>query len=157
MAKQRFDQQVQLQFGSARTGAAEGLMNLSRKFEGFRQQAFQDRQEKVVQEQTQAGLEAYQKGEKPTFMDEDRLIGGVSAKAYNKGLRAAYLASLSNDVREDLANFEREHGSDSIAYQNAVSAHRAALEKEVDPSVLPDVLARFDDAASRGLDRKSVV
>jgi ribosomal protein S20 len=149
----RFDEQVNLQFASPRTGAAQGLTGLANKFERLRQEKAAQRERRVIAEQAQAGQQAFKKGEKPQFMDEERLIGGVSAKAYNKGLRAAYLASLSNDVREDLATLERENATDSAAYQNAITAHREALSSQVDPSVMPEVLARFDDAASRGMVR----
>lgn len=148
----KFDEFVNLQFGSADSGAASGLMNLSRQFEGYRQQAFEYGKRKVIEEQTREGQESFQKGEKPEFKEEG-FIGGVSAKAYNAGLKSAYLAGLSNDLSESFANFQRENPSDSNAYSAAVAAERAALEQEVDPSVLPDVLETFDRAATTGLNR----
>ena len=146
---QRFDEFVNLQFNDPGTGAASGLMNLSRQFQGFRDRAFETHKRQVVEEQTAEGRAAFVKGQAPEFKEEG-FIGGVSARAYNAGLKSAYLASLSNDLTEDLATIERENEADSAGYNSAISAHRAALEQEVDPSVLPEVLANFDKFATMG-------
>ncbi len=148
----KLDEFVNLQFSSPTTGAASGLMNLSRQFEGYRKQAFESRKRKVVEEQTAEGQAAFQKGEKPEFKEEG-FIGGVSSRAYNAGLRHSYLSSLNNDVKENIAKFKLENATDSAAFQSAIAGERAALQKEIDPSVLPDVLESFDREAVIGLNQ----
>ena len=146
----RFEQKVNLQTQNLSSGAAGGLMALGDTFQQIAAANIEKRTQRVIEDQTQAGQQAFKRGEKPTFMDEDRLIGGVSAKAYNNGLRAAYSASISNDVRESLAQIELDNPNDVGAFKSKVDAHRAALVKEVDPAVLPDVLARFDQHTTNG-------
>lgn len=149
---QRFDEFVNLQFRDPGTGAASGLMNLSRQFQGFRDKAFEVHKRQVIEEQTTEGQAAFVKGQAPEFKEEG-FIGGVSARAFNDGLRHSYMASISNDVRKTFADLERDHADDPIAYQKALAAERTALEQNIDPTVLPDVLESFDQNAVLGGNR----
>lgn len=149
---ERFNQRTQIRQSNLSSGASSALMDMSRQFEGFRQQASQARREKVQEESFKAGQASLEKGEKPEFKEE-RFFGGVAAKAYNKGLMASYLADVANSNREELARIERENGDDPAAYQQAVEAQRLALEQNVDPAALPDVLGQFDKYASNGVIR----
>jgi hypothetical protein len=156
MAEQRFQGRTNLNFASADSGATGALMDLSRRFEGIRDQNINKFKELRVEEEfnkgQQAGIEL-EKGKQPSFMDEDRFIGGVTAKAYNKGLRASYMAGLSNDIRADLDRIETDHGSDSATYTAMVAANRAALLENVDPSVAPAVIEQYDRTATMGAGR----
>jgi len=145
---QRFDQTEQLQIGSTRTGAAGGLMALGQKFEGIRNQFLQAAEQEATEQAIQEGQAAFKPGEKPQFKDEDVFFGRTTAKAFNKGLRAQYMAGLSNDVRKDLAELERSNPDDVTSFTEMASGVRAALEQEVDPSVLPQVLQQFDQYAT---------
>lgn len=145
---QRFDQTEQLQIGSTSTGASGGLMALSQRFDQLRQQAMQIAETEVVQTATREGMEAFKPGEKPEFKDEEVFFGRTGAKAFNQGLRTQYLASLSNDIRKDLAAIQTENPNDVQAFTEQASAVRAALQQEVDPSVLPQVLSQFDQYAT---------
>jgi len=145
---QRFDQTEQLQIGSTSTGASGGLMALSQRFDQLRQQAMQIAETEVVQTATREGMEAFKPGEKPEFKDEEVFFGRTGAKAFNQGLRTQYLASLSNDIRKDLAAIQTENPNDVQAFTEQAGAVRAALQQEVDPSVLPQVLSQFDQYAT---------
>lgn len=147
---QRFDEFMPIRQVQTRTQAASGLRALGQKFERFGQMKMQEMQQQAIEEEQRAGRAAFVKGEKPRFKEEGGVIGGVSAKAYNKGLKHAYMASLSNDVRTDLERIERENPDDVEAYSAQVAANRAALVKEVDPVVLPDVLEKFDAYTTAG-------
>jgi hypothetical protein len=146
---ERFNQRGVIRQSNLSTGVSSGLMALTQRFNQFSQQASQERRQRVQEESFKAGQSSLEEGERPEFKEE-RFFGGVSAKAFNKGLMSTYLADVSNSNREELAAIERENGDDSIAYQEAVAAQRAALEKEVDPAALPDVLGQFDKYASNG-------
>lgn len=150
----RFDQTgilapVNLSTGGAQAlqQEAQDLRGLSSSFARFEQQ----RRAKKADEAFQAGRVAHAKGE--TEKKEETFFGGIEAKAFNRGLQAGYEADISNDNRAKLAEIERENGTDSQAYSDAVTAHRAALQKNVDPAILPDVMERFDTYSTAGMIR----
>tara|TARA_R110000764_G_scaffold17080_7_gene47041 strand:+ start:4827 stop:6749 length:1923 start_codon:yes stop_codon:yes gene_type:complete len=147
---ERFNQKVNLQTQNLSGGEAEGLMSLSGKFQQIAQENIAKREKTIIEESTLAGQQSFAKGEEPEFMTENKFIGGVTAKAYNTGLRSAYTASISNDVREDLAAIERENPTDIAAFKSKTAAHRAALVNDVDPVALPEILARFDQHTTTG-------
>lgn len=150
----RFEQTGVLSPVDLRTGGVQALQQEARSLSGLSQSfaRFEDqRRQKKADEAFQAGRQAHAKGE--TEKKEETFFGGIEAKAFNRGLRAGYEADLSNDNREELARIERENGTDSQAYSDAVTAHRAALQQNVDPAILPDVLERFDTYSTAGLIR----
>ena len=146
----RFNQKVGIQTQNLASGSDSGLMALSGKFQQIAQKNLASREQSIIEDQTLTGQQSFVKGEQPKFMDEDRIVGGVSAKAYNKGLMAAYSASISNDMRQDLANIELNNPDDVAEYNAQVEANRNALAKSVDPAALPSVLARFDEHTTSG-------
>ena len=150
----RFDQTGVLATVDLRTGGVQALQQEARSLSGLSQSFArfeQQRRQKKAEEAFQEGRQAHARGE--TEKKEETFFGGIEAKAFNRGLRAGYEADLSNDNREMLAKIERENGTDSQAYADAVAAHRQALQQEVDPAVLPDVLERFDTYSTAGLIR----
>ena len=147
---ERFNQKVNLQTQNLSSGMSEGLMSLSGKFQQISNDNLAKREQSIIEESTLAGQQAHQKGVEPEFMSENKMIGGVTAKAYNNGLRAAYSASISNDIREDLAKIELENPDDVAKFKSKTEAKRASLVKEVDPVALPEVLARFDQHTTSG-------
>ena len=147
---QRFDQQVAITRQNLTTGAAQGLQSLAGDFQRFSQQAAQEFVDQRVIQAEEAGRAAFVEGQAPQFREEDRFIGGATAKAFNRGLRHSYLASLGNDIRQDLASIETANETDIAGYMSAISANRAALAKEVDPFVRNEVLQSFDEQATTG-------
>ena len=147
MAK-RFQGTTQLGVQNLGSGQASQLMNLGDKFAQFGRQKFAEAETAIIQEETQRGQAALVEGEAPQFQEE-RFIGGVRAKAFNKGLKHSYLASLSNDLRQDLATAEREHPDDVSGFDTKTSGLRAALNEQVDPVARNEVLQAFDSQTTR--------
>lgn len=150
----RFEQTGVLTPVDVRTGGVQALQQEARSLSGLSQSfaRFEEqRRQKKADEAFQAGRVAHAKGE--TDKKEETFFGGIEAKSFNRGLRAGYEADLSNDNREELARIERENGTDSAAYSEAVTAQRVALQQNVDPAVLPDVMERFDTYSTAGLIR----
>ena len=147
---ERFNQKVNLQTQNLSGGTAEGLMSLSGKFQQIANNRLAKRENIIIEEQTLAGQLAHKKGDKPEFKKQNRIIGGVAGNAYNNGLKAAYTASMSNDIRADLAEIESKHSADSAGYKAKVEALRTSLTNEVDPLALPNILAAFDTYSTNG-------
>lgn len=152
---ERFTQRGQIGVQNLRSGASEGLMGLSRQFEQFANQARQARVEKAVEEAELAGQQAgldLEEGEKPEFKEEG-FIGGVQAKAFNRGLRDAYVAGVANDARERLNQIELENPTDVAAYDNAAQAYLNAVKQEADPVSLPFIQQHLEKSISMGRTR----
>jgi len=146
MAAERFNQRVQITRQNTSTGAASGLMALGDQFQRISQQQFQKVEQQVSEKGVEEGRSAFVKGEKPEFKEE-RFIGGVHAKAFNKGLAHAYKASLANDMRTDLSNIVRENPDDVENFDLKVAGLKSGIN-EVDPHVRNDVTDRFNDAVT---------
>lgn len=146
MAK-RFTGTTQIGTPNLGTGAASGLMALGDKFAQFGRQQLQQAEQQIVEEATKLGEAAFVKGDAPGFKEE-RFIGGVRSKAFNKGLKHSYLSSLSNDLRQDLAGAERDSPANIREFDTKTGGMRAALESEVDPLVRIEVLQGFDTQTS---------
>ena len=152
---QRFDEFVNLQFADPSTGAASGLMNLSRQFEGFRQQAFEARKRRVIQEGVdEARTTELEKVKGITQAPEKReegFFGSVKAKAYNETLARAYANSLSNDIGNKIESLKNDalltpDGIPDIAkFDKAVDSFRNAVIENVDPMLKQAAQAEIDD------------
>jgi len=149
---ERFTETVQLGVQDTTSGAASGLMSLSRKLDQFSQQQFAQAEQQIVTEETRKGQAAFQKGAKPEFKEE-RFIGGVRAKAFNAGLRNSYLAELANDARESLNKIELENPSDVQSYDTAAQGYFNAVIQNADPVSLPVVRQSLEKQISMGRTR----
>lgn len=136
---ERFNQKVQLQPIPTQTGAAQGLMSVAQRLEGFKSQFMGT----AVQAAKQRGISGAQQVEfekqdgvtqAPEFKDVG-FFGSVEAQAHNKVLKAAYLASLDNDNREAIARIGAENPDDLIKFNDQIAAYRNAVIKSVDPSI----------------------
>ncbi len=153
---ERFQNSFSSSFSNLGTGAGSSLMQLGNRFAQFGQQQIAlanqqlDKAGKIIaQEEEQRGRAAF--AEDQPFEEqkkEESFVGGVRSKAYNKGLQASYMASLSNDNRKTLNGLALEHQDDVLGFDQAVIAQRDALRQEVDPSVMPFVVEHFEELAT---------
>ena len=149
---QRFDQTTAIAPVQLNSGADTGFMQLGAQMQQFSRQLAANKRAEVIDEQTRAGQEAFVAGEEPQFQEEG-FIGGVASKAFNKGLKQSYLASLSNDMRTDLGEAELNYKDDVAGYTEQVAALRAAYAKEVDPAARLEALQSLDQQTALGLNR----
>lgn len=143
---QRFNETVQVQPQNTSTGFAQGASSVLQKLQQFGQST-----DRLIQiQQIQAGKEEA-KGEtditkkRKASLGEKILTGGVKTAAYNKALETGYLAGVANDTREQIAAIEAENPDDIAMFNEKVGAYIAGISKEVDQSVLDQVLQFADN------------
>jgi len=163
----RFVEEVPIRSQDLSTGAAQGILSLTQKLEGFKQQTDQlisavetkrGREEAalVPLEDTtiQAGEEKFsitaQPKKKEVGFFEAIITGGAATKQYNKSLQTSYLASLGNDTREALKAIEAENPDNVGAYNEKVGGYVSGVLKEVDPSARNQVAQFMDNQVTDG-------
>ena len=87
-------------------------------------------------EGARAGLEA-QGLDEPLILEEEGFIGSIETEAYNKSLQSAYLASLDNDNRTEIARIADENPNDTAAFDQLTSSYASAVLSNIDPSAAP--------------------
>ena len=151
-----FRETVQLRPVDATTGAASGLLSLADRIDAFGQQALGVATAELTERATKRGLESaaaeklVKKGgvtQAPEFKEE-RFIGGVEIKSHNKALRSAFLASLSNDIRENIGRIQIESPDDIIQFNEKVTGLRKGILQGVEPQFRNDVAEFFDSKAT---------
>lgn len=148
----RFDQRVQLGQQNLSGGSASTFMQLGDTLAGISSQVAQKVGQDISQDSFQAGQESLVAGEKPQFKPE-RFIGGIEATNFNKGLRNAYVASVSNDAREALNQIELDSPNDVIAYNQQAEAYKSGVMKELDGPAGSIVQQQLDNSISMGRTR----
>lgn len=69
----------------------------------------------------------------PEFKEET-FFGGIEARAHNKALRAAYLASLDRDIRLNVGRIEAENKDNLQAFNDSIEGYSKGLLNNVDPA-----------------------
>ncbi len=115
MAKQRFKETVNINPVDTRTGAVQGLMSLADRLDNFKnlgsqiaQVGFQAREQKLTARGTATGgavpLERNAEGiTTQPELKEKTWFGDIESGAHNRALQSAYLGSLNNDIRTNVA------------------------------------------------------
>lgn len=85
--------------------------------------------------------------QKPEFKEET-FFGGIEAKAHNKALRAAYLASLDNDNRETVNRIFQTNPDNLIEFNEAIEGYKKGVINNVDPTVRGEVAADLERTIS---------
>lgn len=157
----RFEEVINIRPQTAETGAVSGLMSLSQKLEQF-----QNVQNQITSGLlTAAGKQAEQRGvetgqkvilekekgitKAPKFKKK-RFIGSIEINAHNKALRAAYLSSINNDIREGVAKIQTENPDNLINFNESVSSFAKGMINTVDPSVRELVSGALDERITTG-------
>lgn len=162
-AARRFSEPVQLQPQNMDTGAAQGIMNLANRLDQFAST--------IKAESTRAGARVGARegaaAELGTTQVDGREItaapkrreaslldiiatGGERTSAYNKAVGSSYIASLSNDNRQALADIELTNPDDMAAYNIKVSGYRKGVMENVDPVLRGAVNQQLDDLHTSG-------
>ena len=156
MARETFKGTVNLQPVNTTSGAASGLMSLADRMESFGSQALNFAKAELTEKAQKRGQESaaavkpVKKGgitQTPEFKEE-HFIGGVEIKAHNKALRSAFLASLSNDIRENIGRIQIESPDDIIQFNEKVTGLRKGILKGVEPQFRNDIAEFFDSKAT---------
>lgn len=115
--------------------------------ETFAQQKLAQGVQQVAAQQMAAGQAAFKEGQQPEFKEES-FFGSVKSKSYNEGLRAAYVASLDRDNREEIARITKENESDLISFNDKVESYRKSVLNNVDPTARQVVQDSMDSLIS---------
>ena len=121
--------------------------SLTARLDSFAAQQAQIGAQKVAEQAYTRGQQAFAEGEQPEFKKEG-FFGKIPAKAYNEGLRAAYVASIDRDNREEIARITAENPNNLAAYNDQVEAYRAATLNNVDPTARDVVSGSLDSLIS---------
>lgn len=146
----RFQEVKITQPGDLSTQAASGLMSLGEKLDQFGAQIQQQRLQRVTTEAEKAGVEAGQalgEDQQPEFR-EVGFIGSARDEAYNKGLRAAYVAGLDRDIREEVARIQSENPDNLLQFNDQVNSFIKSTLQGVDPSVKALATEKLDAIVS---------
>jgi hypothetical protein len=80
---------------------------------------------------------------------EEPFFFGSDERAYNKGLRAAYLADIDNDNRLEVGRIQAENKDNLLGFNDAIEAYREATLNNVDPSAKNVVSSALDEQINR--------
>ncbi len=152
----RFKEKVNIQSQSLDTGIVQGSFSVAQKLENFQSQQRQVTSGLIQQLGERAekrGIKSGQevpieridgKTQKPKFKEE-KFIGGVAIKAHNKVLRAAYLSSLGNDIREGVGKIRAKNPDNVMEFNDAVSGFAKGVIDSADPSIRHMAKEALDD------------
>ena len=121
--------------------------SLTARLDQFSQQQATIGARQVAEKSLAAGQAAFQEGQAPEFKEEG-FFGKIPAKAYNQGLRAAYVASIDRDNREELSRIAAENNSDLSAFNDQVEAYRTSTLNNVDPTARQVIQDSIDSLIS---------
>lgn len=140
---ERFQEVVNIQPQDVGTGRAEALRSLADRLEDFKSQALTVAGQQAAQRGVESAgqVELTREGgvtQAPAFRTEG-LLGRNGAIAHNKALRGAYVASLGNDISENVSSLELANSDDVISFNDSAEGYAKGIIKGVDPSVRGDV------------------
>ena len=157
MALKRFDQIVNIQPQSTRTYAENTIAPLVQRLEEFNAiqaqivttQLIPRLQQKAVERgEKSAGKYKFSINEmgitQPPEYKKERFIGGIEIKAHNKALRAAYVSSITSDIREGIELARSMAPADVNKFNELALTHAYAMLNESDPSIKGYVSAELD-------------
>ena len=120
--------------------------SLSNRLDAFSQQQLAIHTQQTAQRSFAEGQAAFD-GDQPEFKEE-KFFGKVSSSNYNKGLRAAYVASLDRDNREEIAKITAENPDSLAKFNDQVESYRTALLNNVDPATRRIIADSLDSLVS---------
>jgi len=126
---ERFREQRQQISGRLDTTGTEGTQTLANALRSFSRAAGEERKERVVRRSLRAGQEEGAKGNVLT-----RGEFSLADQAFNKGLRAAYIAETDKDVRENINRLEVENALDPQKFEASVIAMEQGLIQGIEDS-----------------------
>lgn len=106
---------------------------------------------------TVADLEAQQEGRRAGEAAAAGTIGGVEIpdditirnQAFAKGARASHAAALQVDIRQNIADLERNNQNDINAFNTQYEGYKSGLLEQVDESLQPMAVSELADYALR--------
>jgi len=156
MAK-RFSEAVNIRPVDTSTGVTQAASSLSDRLGQFSNQLAQQTAHVAQARSAERGAESGEavqlrdeQGQliKPEFKEKPRVIGGIEVAAFNKSLRARYLAEQDLDIRENVARIAAENPDNLLAFNDAMEGYTKALTENVEPSVRGAVTENLRDLTS---------
>ncbi|MDH5182458.1 MAG: hypothetical protein OEX12_01090 [Gammaproteobacteria bacterium] len=120
---------------------------LTSKLDAFASQQASIRAKKIAEASFDKGVASFKKGEKPEFKKE-RFFGNIGSTSYNKGLRAAYVASIDRDNRENIARIAAENSDDLSKFNDEVETYKKFTLGNIDPTARDIVAESMESLVS---------
>ena len=121
--------------------------SLTSRLDAFSNQQAQIHSKKVAETSFDRGVASFKKGEKPEFKKE-RFFGNIGSTSYNKGLRAAYIASIDRDNRENISRIAAENSDDLSKFNDAVETYKKFTLVNIDPTARDIVAESMESLVS---------
>lgn len=99
------------------TGASTVSNTLASKLDAFSQRAGQFRAQEVERQSLSAGLIAGREKKMPVQNEFS-----IASKAFNRGLRASYIAEVETDIRSNISRIASENALNPVGFDNASAA-----------------------------------
>lgn len=150
---ERFNEVVGIRQVNSDVGGVSSALSLANRLGEFKDQQIQIRKENAtergIEKAGQVKLEKTDVNGKQVTqapeMQDIGFFGSIEGKAYNKTLRAAYVASLDSDNRTAINRIRVEHPNDIDAFNAAANGYMAGVIKGVDPIVKQAVTIDLQD------------
>ena len=126
------------------TSGADVSRKLSQTLQSFSNYAGQERREIVQEESLIAGMEAGQRGELPTESEYTS-----ASKAFNRGLRASYIAETEGDIRDNVMRIAGENELNPVGFESAALAwEKETLNGIADPRLKASIRQKIREKSS---------
>ena len=134
----RFQEVTNIRQSNLSTGAAQGMQSLANRLDSFASQQAQIASQKIAQDAARAQVtgQAQFDPNQPLEAQQQEVpvLFGQEQQAFNKGLRAAYVAGIDRDNREEIARIAQENPDNLLVFNDAVDAYTKSVLNGVDPS-----------------------
>jgi hypothetical protein len=148
MAKQRFNETVNIRQINPSTGFSAANNSLLNRLNQFSQQATAVAKDVSAKRGVEEAEKAISEGKpfekRKAGKVESFLTGGISTESYNKTLETAYLAGLGNDTKERISAIEAENQDNVLSFNEKVNGYTKGVLSSVDPSVKNQVSQFLD-------------
>jgi len=134
----RFQEVTNIRQSNLSTGAAQGMQSLANRLDNFASQQAQVASQKIAQDAAQAqvtGQAQFDPNQPLEAQQQDvPVLFGQEQQAFNKGLRAAYVAGIDRDNREEVSRIAQENPDNLLVFNDAIEAYRKSVLDGVDQS-----------------------
>lgn len=132
----RFNEVTAIRQSNVSTGAAQGLQSLASRLDAFASQQAQVASRNIAAKAVEAQATGQAQFDPTQELGDQQqdvpALFGQEAQAFNKGLRAAYVAGIDRDNREEVSRIAQENPDNLLVFNDAVEAYRKSVLDGVD-------------------------
>ena len=148
----RFEEVTDIRQSNLSTGAAQGFQSLASRLDQFASRQAQIANQKIAQDAAQAQVAGQAQFDPNQSLESQQqevpALFGQKQLAFNKGLRAAYIAGVDRDNREEVARIAAENSDKLGFFNDEIGAYRDRVLSGIDQTVRPLVEESLDNQIS---------